>query len=126
MMKPLILIFALAGVFASCTESGVQKQDIELMANLECQARQLKEVRFRVANEIRLRGDSLMKANSTLTEGQKLEEDSLRKTLTVQTGELATRLTLVMDSLFENRYKTVEQREIFDKALAKKVGEVCP
>ena len=54
------------------------------------------------------------------------DRDSINESLTVQTGELAMRLTFVMDSLFEQRYKTVEQREVFDKALAKKVGEVCP
>lgn len=126
MIKRFSLIFALASFFASCTQNGVQEHDIALMADLECQARQLKEERFRVANELRLRGDSLMKANSPLTREQKMEEDSLKETLTRQTGELATRLTYVMDSLFDVRYKTVEQREAFDQALAKKVKEVCP
>lgn len=67
-----------------------------------------------------------MKANIPLTESQRAEEDSLKQTLTVQTGELATRLTFVMDSLFEAHYKTIEQREAFDQALAKKVEEICP
>ena len=96
------------------------------MADLQCQARQLKEQRFRVANEIRLRGDSLMKADVPLSDAQRAEEDSLKQTLTVQTGALATRLTFVMDSIFDAHYQTVEQREAFDQALAKKVAEVCP
>lgn len=112
--------------FLGCTNNSVRDEDVAILANLECQARQLKEQRFQVANEIRLRGDSLMKANIPLTEAQKMEEDSLKQTLTVQTGELATRLTFVMDSLFEAHYKTIEQREAFDKALAKKVEEICP
>lgn len=126
MRKLLILIFALGSIFTSCAKHEAREEGIELMAGLECQARQLKEERFRVANEFRLRGDSLMKVNSTLTDRQKAEEDSIRELLTLQTGELATRLTFVMDSLFEKHYKTVEQRELFDKALEKKVGEVCP
>jgi hypothetical protein len=125
MAKYLLLIIALAYVCISCAEDAVGDQDVVLLADLECQARQLKEERFRVANELRLRGDSLMKANSTLTEAQKKQEDSLKQSLTLRTGELATRLTFVMDSLFENRYKTVEQREAFDNALAKRVGEIC-
>jgi hypothetical protein len=125
MVKYLLLIIALAYVCISCAEDAVGDQDVVLLADLECQARQLKEERFRVANELRLRGDSLMKANSTLTEAQKKQEDSLKQSLTLRTGELATRLTFVMDSLFENRYKTVEQREAFDNALAKRVGEIC-
>lgn len=126
MIRYFLTVFVLVISTISCTKKGVQDQDIELMARLECQARQLKEERFRVANELRLRGDSLMKARSTLTDRQRVEEDSIKESLTLQTGELAMRLTFVMDSLFEQRYKTVEQREVFDKALAKKVGEVCP
>ncbi len=120
-----LVVFVAAIASTSCTERGVQEEDIELMAQLECQARQLKEERFQVANMLRLRADSLMNANSVLTARQKAEEDSLKETLTVRTGELATRLTYVMDSLFDVRYKTVAQREVFDEALARKVEEVC-
>ena len=126
MARQAAIALLVTSVLMNCIPDSVQDQDIELMARLECQARQLKEERFRVANELRLRGDSLMKAKSTLTDRQRVEEDSIKESLTVQTGELAMRLTFVMDSLFEQRYKTVEQREVFDKALAKKVGEVCP
>ena len=125
-VKYLLVSSVLAGASVSCSKPAGQDQDIALMAGLECQARQLKEERFRVANELRLRGDSLLKANSTLTDRQRVEEDSIKEALTVQTGELAARLTFVMDSLFEKHYKTVEQREEFDKALAKKVGDLCP
>ncbi len=125
MKKPFLLIALIVSHFG-CANDSVRDKDVAILANLECQARQLKEQRFRVANEIRLRGDSLMKANIPLTEAQKMEEDSLKQTLTVQTGELATRLTFVMDSLFEAHYKTIEQREAFDQALAKKVEEICP
>lgn len=120
------LLISLAISLLGCANDSVQDEDVALLADLECKARQLKEQRFQVANEIRLRGDSLMKANIPLTETQKAEEDSLKQTLTVQTGELAKRLTFVMDSLFEVQYKTMEQREAFDKAMAKKVEEICP
>lgn len=120
-----LVVFVATIAITSCTEQGVQEEDIALMAQLECQARQLKEERFQVANMLRLRADSLMNANSVLTARQKAEEDSLKETLTVRTGELATRLTYVMDSLFDVRYKTVAQREVFDEALARKVEEVC-
>ncbi len=121
------LAFLIAsGLIFGCQTNAVRDEDVALLADLECQARQLKEQRFQVANELRLRGDSLMKANILLTDAQRKEEDSLKQTLTVQTGKLATRLTFVMDSLFEAHYKTIEQREAFDLALAKKVGEICP
>ncbi|HAO48391.1 MAG TPA: hypothetical protein DCR35_03265, partial [Runella sp.] len=37
------------------------ENDAQLMAQLECQARQLKEERFKVANDIRFMEDSLTK-----------------------------------------------------------------
>ena len=112
-------------VVFGCSTNSVRDEDVALLADLECRARQLKEQRFRAANEMRLRGDSLMRANISLTEAQKSEEDSLKKTLTAQTGELATRLTFVMDSLFEAHYETIEQREAFDRAVASKMEEIC-
>ncbi len=124
-MTKTLLLIALTVSLVSCDENSVRDEDIDLMAELECQARQLKEQRFQVANELRLRGDSLMKANIPLTEAQKAEEDSLKQTLTEQTGQLATRLTFVMDSLFDARYKSIEQREAFDVAVAKKLDEIC-
>jgi len=122
----LLAFLVASGLFCGCQNNAVQDEDVALMADLQCQARQLKEQRFRVANEIRLRGDSLMKADVPLSDAQRAEEDSLKQTLTVQTGALATRLTFVMDSIFDAHYQTVEQREAFDQALAKKVAEVCP
>ena len=123
--KTFLLIFLTISLLG-CANDTVRDEDVALLAGLECRARQLKEQRFQVANELRLRGDSLMKANIPLTEAQKAEEDSLKQTLTVQTGELAARLTFVMDSLFEIHYETMEQREAFDKALAEKLEEICP
>jgi len=127
MIKRWVVVFVVGSILIRCAdkEDAVRDQDVALMADLECQARQLKEERFRAANELRLRGDSLMKANIQLTASQKREEDSLKQSLTQRTGELATRLTFVMDSLFEQQYKTVEQREAFDKALAQRVEESC-
>lgn len=122
----LLALLVASGLLCGCQNNAVQDEDVALLADLDCRARQLKEQRFRIADELRLRSDSLMKANIPLTEAQQAEEDSLHKTLTVQTGALATRLTFVLDSLFEAHYQTIEQREAFDQALAKKVAEVCP
>lgn len=109
-----------------CQNEAAQDGDVALMANLECQARQLKEQRFRVANQLRLRDDSLMTAKVSRTVAQIAEADSLKETLTRQTSALATRLTTALDSLFETQYKTKESREAFDRAMAQKVREICP
>jgi hypothetical protein len=98
---------------------------VELMARLQCEARQLKEERFRIANDLRFRGDSLMKLNISLTETQKQQEDSIKQALTLRTGEVAVRLMRTMDSLFEAHYQSVELRQQFDAAVEKKLGEMC-
>jgi hypothetical protein len=103
----------------------VQETDVALMADLRCEAQQLKNKRFEVANVLRFRNDSLAKLDIPLTDLQKQEEDSIRQRLTLRTGEVAVRLTRTMDSLFEIHYKTVEQRQAFDVAVERKVQEMC-
>lgn len=125
-VRSLTIWVVFAGLLYGCQNNTVRDEDVALLAELDCQARELKERRFRIANELRQRSDSLMKADIPLTETQQAEEDSLKQMLTVQTGALATRITFVLDSLFEAHYQTMEQREAFDQALAKKVAEVCP
>jgi hypothetical protein len=108
-----------------CQEKSIHEEDVELMARLQCEARQLKEERFRIANDLRFRGDSLMKLNISLTETQKQQEDSIKQALTLRTGEVAVRLMRTMDSLFEAHYQSVELRQQFDAAVEKKLGEMC-
>lgn len=96
------------------------------MADLQCEARRLKEERFSIANTLRFRSDSLMKLNIPLTAAQKQEEDSIKTLYTARTGEVAVRLTRVMDSLFAVHYQTAEQRQEFDAAVEKKMQQVCP
>lgn len=117
----LIVGYALMG----CEEKAINDEDVHLMAELQCEARHLKDERFGKANELRFRNDSLMKLNIPLTEAQKQEEDSIRNVLTIRTGEVAVRLTRTMDSLFDIHYKTVERRQEFDTAVEKKLKEIC-
>jgi hypothetical protein len=108
-----------------CQNSPLYEQDVQLMAELQCEARRLKEERFAMANRLRFRDDSLMKYHISLTGQQRQEADSIRTTLTVRTSEVAVRLTRTMDSLFDIHYQTVEQRQAFDAAIARKVDEWC-
>ncbi|MBU1820992.1 MAG: hypothetical protein KKG00_05705 [Bacteroidetes bacterium] len=126
MQKKLLLSFALLPLWlGGCQENSIHEEDVKLMARLQCEARQLKEERFDIANKMRFRGDSLMKLNISLTATQRQQEDSIKQALTLRTGEVAVRLMRTMDSLFDVHYQTVELRQQFDAAVEKKLGEVC-
>lgn len=99
--------------------------DAKLMATLQCEARQLKEERFKIANDIRFMEDSLMKQNISLTTAQSQHIDSIKTVLTMRTGKLADKITKTMDSLFAVSYQTPEQRRAFDEATEKQLREVC-
>jgi hypothetical protein len=101
------------------------EKDVQLMANLECEARQLKEERFNAANDIRLMEDSLAKHHLPLLPAQSQHIDSVKTAYTLRTGQLAEKITKTMDSLFAVSYKTIEQRQAFDAATEKKLQEVC-
>lgn len=121
------LIVGIVILMMSCQENAKQQleKDAKLMATLECEARQLKEYRFKVANDIRFMEDSLMKTAKALTATQSKEIDSIRNELTLRTGGLADKITKTMDSLFTLQYKTTEQRHEFDVATEKILQEVC-
>lgn len=101
------------------------EKDVQLMANLECEARQLKEERFNAANDIRFMEDSLAKHHLPLSPAQSQHIDSVKTVYTLRTGQLAEKITKTMDSLFAVSYKTTEQRQAFDVATEKKLQEVC-
>jgi hypothetical protein len=101
------------------------EKDVTLMASLECEARQLKEERFTIANEFRFMEDSLAKHKIPLSASQSQHIDSVKNAYTLRTVELADKITKTMDSLFAVSYQTPEQRHAFDEATEKKLGEVC-
>ncbi|TDB69185.1 hypothetical protein [Arundinibacter roseus] len=110
----------------NCTANQApETEDVNLMAELQCEARKLKDERFRIANEMQLMEDSLIKSNSPLTAAQRQTNDSIRQVLTEQTGALATRITMAMDSLFEARYQAPEQRDKLDEAVENRLKEIC-
>lgn len=104
---------------------GSLEKDAALMAALRCEARQLKEERFRAANDIRFLEDSLAKNKTALSAVQRREIDSIQNIYTLRTGQLADKITQTMDSLFAGRYQTPEQRQALDEATEKKLLEVC-
>lgn len=101
------------------------ENDAQLMAKLECQARQLKEERFKVANDIRFMEDSLTKNKLRLSPKKIAEIDSVKESYTIRTGELADKITKTMDSLFSTTYHTPEERQQLDEATEKVLQKIC-
>ena len=128
-MKVNIFIWAIVG---SLTMLGCQKnnqeqldKDAKLMATLECEARQLKEERFKIANEMRFMEDSLAKYKIALTAAQSQQMDSVKNVYTVRTGALADKITKTMDSLFSMTYHNPEERQQLDEATEIVLQKIC-
>ena len=128
-MKVKILIGVCLGSLAvmSCQKMDQTQleKDAQLMAKLECEARQLKEERFKAANDIRLMEDSLAKNKLPRSAAKSAEIDSVKESYTLRTGVLADKITKTMDSLFANSYHTPEERQQFDEATEKVLLKIC-
>ncbi|GAB2800442.1 hypothetical protein GCM10027275_53080 [Rhabdobacter roseus] len=122
-LTPVLWLMALA--CQSASEQSTLDTDARLLAYLQCEARQLKEQRFRVANDLRFREDSLLRLHLALTELEKKQADSVKQVLTAQTEQLAAKITQTMDSLFAAHYQSLERRRELDVATERLVQEVC-
>ncbi|WP_080057372.1 hypothetical protein [Spirosoma aerolatum] len=100
-------------------------RDAQLMATLECEARQLKNERFKAANDIRFMEDSLAKHNIQLTSAQSIKIDSVKENYTLRTGQLAEKITKTMDSLYAATYQHPEERQQLDDAVEKVLQTIC-
>jgi hypothetical protein len=128
-MKVNIFVWA---ILCGLTMLGCQKnnqeqleKDAKLMASLECEARQLKEERFKIANEMRFMEDSLAKYKIALTAAQSQQMDSVKNVYTVRTGALADKITKTMDSLFSMTYHSPEERQQLDEATEIVLQKIC-
>lgn len=120
-----VIIASLSLLSCDKNDRGQFEKDVQLMANLECEARHLKEERFNAANDIRFMEDSLAKHHLSLSPAQSQHIDSVKTAYTLRTGQLAEKITKTLDSLFAVNYKTIEQRQAFDAATELKLQEVC-
>lgn len=128
-MKVNIFVWAiLCGLTTLGCKKNNQEQldkDAKLMATLECEARQLKEERFKIANEMRFMEDSLAKYKIALTAAQSQQMDSVKNVYTVRTGALADKITKTMDSLFAMTYHNPEERQQLDEATEIVLQKIC-
>lgn len=128
-MKVNIFIWAIVGslTMLGCKKNNQEQldKDAKLMATLECEARQLKEERFKIANEMRFMEDSLAKYKIALTAAQSQQMDSVKNVYTVRTGALADKITKTMDSLFSMTYHNPEERQQLDEATEIVLQKIC-
>jgi hypothetical protein len=128
-MKQFITLLLLSLLSSAC-QTSTTKQTIEadarLVATLTCQAKALKDERFKVAKDIGIMEDSLLKSGKGLNFQQKAYIDSIEQNLTLRTSTLAKTITHKLDSLFAlESYKTIAQRKAFDLALVEAEKKVC-
>lgn len=100
--------------------------DAEQVAILQCEAKQLRNERFEAANRIRLKEESMLQKGESLIASDILQNDSIAKNLSARTAQLASKINTILDSLWKNKYKTVEKRQKLDTAVEKIVAVKCP
>lgn len=114
--------------FTNCTDKideTALRIDAEQMASLQCAARQLRNERFEAANQIRLKEENMLQKGEKITPDYLLKNDSIAKDLTKRTGDLAAKINNTLDSCFKNKYKTIDQRLRFDKAVEEILAIKC-
>lgn len=123
-----MFLFPLLGL-TSCTNKIDEKSialDAERIAILQCDARHLRNERFDSANNIRLREEAMLRKGEKITPAQLHQNDVVAKDLTQRTSEMATKITRTLDSFWKNKYKTIEQRQVLDKAVEAIANIKCP
>jgi hypothetical protein len=105
----------------SCRQAGVIDNNVAKMADLECRAIHLREMRFALANKIRFVQDTLLQTISAV-DSLRLS-DSLhfyqqqKETLLQASLQLADTIHKQLDSLRKFAFENVEQKHEFDKRL---------
>ena len=123
-----LFLFLLLGL-TSCTDKLDEKSvalDAERIAVLQCDARHLRNERFDTDNNIRLREEDMLKKGEKITPAVLHQNDSIAKDLTQRTSDMAGKITRTLDSFWKNKYKTLEQRQVLDKAVEEIVNSKCP
>ena len=93
------------------------EQDAQMLANLTCEARHIREERFALADAIRFTEEEI-KGKSTSQTQKKLDSLlSLTEPIALRTKIMADSVKQALKQLQKNRYKTPEQRKALDAAM---------
>ena len=68
----------------------------------------------------------MLKKGEKITPAVLHQNDSIAKDLTQRTSDMAGKITRTLDSFWKNKYKTLEQRQVLDKAVEEIVNSKCP
>lgn len=109
----------LASGFAACNAPAPDslEQDAQMLANLTCEARHIREERFALADAIRFTEEEI-KGKSTPETQKKLDSLlSLTEPIALRTKIMADSVKQALKQLQKARYKTPEQRKALDAAM---------
>ncbi len=96
------------------------------LGNLQCQAQELRDKRFHLADEIRFADDSLRLFNQPINPARLELFDSLKVVLAIQTDQMSKRINQHLDSLWKNSYPNEVQRQKLDIAVIAYMNQNCP
>ena len=127
-MKYISIALLFTGLIIACEQpksvSNLQK-DAQCIAILQCEAKHLKDERFKAATDMNNLDDSLLHLKKKLSIPQERQFDSIKQNLTQRTAILADKISSILDSVWKNKYHTIDQRQELDNAVEKIFKESC-
>ncbi len=121
-------VFAVAVIigFASCesvSEKNSELDPVQLMADLHCEAVSLRKARFELADQMRFKEDTLIQPNTSDSVKAVLQSelDALepyKDSVVNRSLDLAKVIKFKLDSLIEQEFTEVAQRQAFDSELS--------
>lgn len=114
-------------VFVSACQQEEQSQfksadPVQLMANLHCEAVSLRKARFELADKMRFMEDTLIQSITSDSTKARLQFEltslePYKDSVVTRSLELAKVIKLKLDSLIEQEFTEMKQRETFDAQL---------
>lgn len=112
----------------STTTTKKGQDSVAIMADLHCEAVELRKVRFELADEIRFAEDTLLHLNPNDTDRVRLEHKlqalgPYTDSIVTRSLELSKIINSTLDSLMEKEFIDRVQREAFDSSLTAELSK---
>lgn len=120
-LLPVALLSIITIFFTSCSHEPKWKKEIDIVAKLYCQAKQLREARFELADSIRFIQDSLLNQKSIPAETVQRWDTNLRlmeerkAILTSTSRNLSDTIRVVLYNLTNNM--SLDEKRIFNDSV---------
>lgn len=128
--KIVLGILILVGLLASCESEPTKKvvNPVQLMADLHCEAVTLRKARFELADKMRFMEDTLMLSSTSdsakaVLQNQLRDLEPYKDSIVNRSLDLAKVIKFKLDSLIEQEFTELEQREVFDTELMSELAK---